>query len=75
MNRKGKIIIKADLDHVCLSDLCVSISTLPEIETHRCIIGLETVGLASQLYNDSEKQWASNNPLSDGGIKHTLLVK
>lgn len=65
----------ADLDHVCLSDLCESISTQTEIE--RCIIGLEieTVGLALQLHNDFEKQWASNNPLSDGGIKHTLLLK
>jgi len=39
-----------------LSDLCEAISTHTEIE--RSIIGLEieTVGLASQLHNDFEKQ-------------------
>jgi len=53
---KPSYIIWADLDRVCLSDLCEAISTHTEIE--RSIIGLEieTVGLASQLYNDFEKQ-------------------
>lgn len=53
------------------SELCVSISAQPQTQTHRCIVGLETVkqtvGLASQLHKD--------RIIPYGEIKHPLLLK